>query len=313
MAEPVLSHKIDELPALRRNTKIRPAIRFKDVLRQSKKIGWNLMLICVGSVLCAIAVKGILVPKQFLAGGVTGLAILVHYVFPALPIGLCYFLLNIPLFAIGWMFVGRRFFWYSLAGMLIFSAVIFWPYPVLPIDDMILNALTAGIISGVGSGVILRSLGSAGGLDILAVILFKRFSIRPGTLVMTFHAALLFVAVFRLPMEIVLYTLIYLYINSYFVNLVVIGLNQRKAVMIISPQWKEISRQIMDRLQRGVTIVRGEGGYSGQQLHILYSVVTFTELSRFKELIRDLDPNAFVVVTETLEVMGKRIGNQPHW
>ena len=274
---------------------------------------WNLSLIFAGCVLCAVAVKGILVPKQFLAGGITGLAILGHYVFPSLPIGFIYFLLNIPLFVVGWMFVGKRFFWYSLAGMIIFSAVIFWPYPVFPVEDMILNALVAGIITGLGSGIILRSLGSAGGLDILSIILFKRFSIRPGTTVITFHAILLIIALYRLPMDLVLYTLIYFFINAYFVNLVVIGLNQRKAIMIISPQWKEISHQIMDKLQRGVTIVRGEGGYSRQQLHILYSVVTFTELSRFKELIRNIDPNAFVVVTETLEVMGKRIGNQPHW
>jgi len=282
-------------------------------IKETLIVLWNLLLIFAGSVLCAVGIKGILVPKQFLAGGVTGLALLGHYVFPSLPIGFIYFLLNIPLFVIGWMFVGRRFFWYSLAGMVIFSAVIFWPYPVFPVEDMILNALAAGIISGIGSGIILRSLGSAGGLDVLSVILFKRFSIRPGNTVMTFHVILLFIALFRLPMEIVLYTLIYLYINSHFVNLVVIGLNQRKAIMIISPQWKEISHQIMDKLQRGVTIVKGEGGYSGQQLHILYSVVTFTELSRFKELIRKVDPNAFVVVTETLEVMGRRIGNQPHW
>jgi uncharacterized membrane-anchored protein YitT (DUF2179 family) len=274
---------------------------------------WNLLLIFAGSVLCAAAVKGILVPKQFLAGGVTGLALLGHYAFPSLPLGIIYFLLNIPLFIIGWMFVGRRFFWYSLAGMIIFSAVIFWPYPVFPVEEMILNALAAGIITGLGSGIILRSLGSAGGLDILSIILFQRFSIRPGTTVMTFHAILLFVALFRLPTELVLYTLIYFFINAYFVNLVVIGLSQRKAIMIVSPQWKEISRQIMDKLQRGVTIVQGEGGYSGQQLHILYSVVTLTELSRFKEIVRKIDPSAFVVVTETQEVMGKRIGNQPHW
>jgi len=130
---------------------------------------------------------------------------------------------------------------------------------------------------------------------------------------MAFHAVLLFIALFRLPMERVLYTLIYFFINAYFVNLVVIGLSQRKAVMIISSHWKEISGQIMEKLQRGVTIVQGEGGYSGQQLHILYSVVTLTELSRFKEIVRKIDPDAFVVVTETLEVMGKRIGNQPHW
>jgi uncharacterized membrane-anchored protein YitT (DUF2179 family) len=281
--------------------------------KQTLTVLWNLLLIFAGSVICAIAIKGILVPKQFLAGGVTGLALLIHYVFASLPIGFLYFLLNIPLFVIGWMFVGKRFFWYSLAGMIIFSAVIFWPYPVFPVEDMILNALAAGIITGIGSGMILRSLGSAGGLDILSVILFKRFSIRPGTTVMTFHAIMLLLALFRLPLERVLYTLIYFFINAYVVNLVVIGLSQRKAIMIISPQWKEISQQIMEKLQRGVTIVQGSGGYSGQQLHILYSVITLTELSRFKEMIRKIDPGAFVVVSETLEVMGKRIGNQPHW
>lgn len=282
-------------------------------IKEMRIVLWNLMLLSIGSGLCAVAVKGILVPKQFLAGGVTGLAILGHYVFASLPIGFIYFLLNIPLFVIGWVFVGRRFFWYSLAGMIIFSAVILWPYPVLPVEDMILNALAAGIITGIGSGIILRSLGSAGGLDILSIILFKRFSIRPGTTVMAFHAVLLFIALFRLPMERVLYTLIYFFINAHIVNLVVIGLSQRKAVMLISSRWKEISSQIMEKLQRGVTIVQGEGGYSGQQLHILYSVITLTELSRFKEIVRKADPDAFVVVTETLEVMGKRIGNQPHW
>jgi uncharacterized membrane-anchored protein YitT (DUF2179 family) len=281
--------------------------------KQALTVLWNLLLIFAGSVICAVAIKGILIPKQFLAGGVTGLALLGHYVFPSLPLGFIYFLLNIPLFVIGWMFVGRRFFWYSLAGMIIFSAVIFWPYPFFPVEDMILNALTAGIITGLGSGMILRSLGSAGGLDILSIILFKRFSIRPGTTVMTFHAIMLLLALFRLPLERVLYTLIYFFINAYVVNLVVIGLSQRKAIMIISPQWKEISQQIMEKLQRGVTIVQGSGGYSGQQLHILYSVITLTELSRFKEMIRKIDPTAFVVVSETLEVMGKRIGNQPHW
>jgi uncharacterized membrane-anchored protein YitT (DUF2179 family) len=302
----------DYLPFNRR-LKATLAVKIKNILIHSKTIGWNLALLSIGCVLCAIAVKGILVPKQFLAGGVTGLALFGHYLLPSLPIGLIYFLLNIPLFVIGWLFVGRRFFWYSLAGMLIFSAVIFAPCPVFPVEDMILSALTAGIVSGMGSGIILKSLGSAGGLDVLSVILFKRFAIRPGTTVMTFHGLLLLVALFRLPMELVLYTLIYFFINSYFVNLVVIGLSQRKAIMIISSRWQEISRQIMDKLQRGVTIMQAEGGYTGQQLHVLYSVIALTELSRFKEMIRKIDPQAFVVVTETLEVMGKGIGNQPHW
>jgi len=274
---------------------------------------WNLLLIATGSVICAAAIKGILIPKGFLAGGVTGLALLIHYVLPYMPLGIIYFVLNIPLFLIGWMFVGRRFFLYSVAGVSIFSAVVLLPCPVLQIHDMILAALTAGIVTGLGSGIILRSLGSAGGLDILSIVLYRKYSIRPGTVILFFNALLMIAAAFRIPLEMILYTLIYMYVTSYCVNLVVTGLSQRKAVMIISPQWKAISQEIMERLQRGVTLVRGEGGYTGNELHILYSVITFGELARFKEMIKKIDPNAFVVVTDTLEVMGRRIGNQPHW
>ena len=274
---------------------------------------WNLLLITVGCFLCAVAIKGILIPKEFLTGGVTGLSLLIHYVLPSLPMGVIYFILNIPLFFIGWMFVGRRFFWYSMAGVVIFSAIMFLPYPLIPINDMILAALTAGIVTGVGSGIILRSLGSAGGLDILSVVLFKKFSIRPGTFVLAFNALLMIGAAFRIPLEMIIYTLIFMYVTSYSVNMIVTGLSQRKAVMIISPQWQAISDEIMKGLQRGVTVVRGEGGYTGKEVQILYSVITFSELSRFKQMIRNIDPQAFVVVTETLEVMGRGIGNQPHW
>ncbi len=285
----------------------------KEKLKWLLQAFWNLLLIFCGSVMCAAAVKGILIPKQFLAGGVTGLALLLHYLVPALPVGLVYFFLNIPLFAVGWMFVGRRFFVYSIAGVVIFSLVMFWPFPILPIHDMILNALAAGIITGVGAGMILRSLGSAGGLDILSVILFKRFSLRPGNTVLSFNAMLLFSAAFYIQLDMVLYTLIYLYVSSHFVNFVVTGLSQRKAITVVSPRWQEIAAEIMKRLQRGVTLVSGEGGFSGKEIKILYTVVTFGELSRFKEAIREIDPEAFVVVNDTLEVMGKRIGNQPHW
>ena len=274
---------------------------------------WNLLLISVGCFLCAAAIKGILIPKEFLAGGVTGLSLLLHYVLPSLPVGVIYFMLNIPLFIIGWMFVGRRFFWYSIAGVVIFSAILFLPYPLIPISDMILAALTAGIVTGVGSGVILRSLGSAGGLDILSGVLFKKFSIRPGTFVLGFNALLMTVAAFRIPLEMIIYTLIFMYVTSYSVNMIITGLSQRKAIMIISPQWRQIADEIMQSMQRGVTVVRGAGGYTGKEVQILYSVVTFSELSRFKQMIRNIDPQAFVVVTETLEVMGKGIGNQPHW
>jgi uncharacterized membrane-anchored protein YitT (DUF2179 family) len=291
-----------------------PAPRGASKLRASAvRLIWNLFLITFGSVLCACAINGILIPNRFLAGGVSGLSLFIFYLVPSVPVGVSNFLLNIPLFVVGWLFVGRRFFFYSLAGMVIFSAALLIPFAPFPIRDPLLTALTAGIISGIGSGVILKSLGSGGGLDILSVILFKRFSIRIGTTVMGFNCALMAACLFRFNLDTVLYALVYLFVTSQLVNMVVTGLNQRKAVMVMSRHWEEIAHEIMDTMQRGVTLVNGQGGYTGSELKILYSVITFPELSRFKELVRQHDPNAFVVVTETLEVMGKGVGNQPHW
>jgi uncharacterized membrane-anchored protein YitT (DUF2179 family) len=285
----------------------------KNFIRALPQILWNLALIALGSALCAVALNGILIPRQFLSGGFTGLALIIHYLFPAFPIGTIYFLLNLPNFAFGWKYVGRRFFLYSGAGMVIFSVAIQTIHISLPVYDYLLSALLAGVIVGIGSGIILKSLGSAGGTDILSVILLKLFSIRLGTTILAFNGIILMAAAVLFTLEMALYTLIYLYISSYMVNLVVTGLNQRKAVYIISPQWKEISNEIIDELQRGVTILKGEGGFTGKDQQVLYTVITFRELSRLKGLIRRLDPDAFVVVTETLEVMGHRIGNQPHW
>lgn len=274
---------------------------------------WNLGLITLGSVLCAVAVNGILIPHRFVSGGVTGSALVIHYILPSVPVSWLYFLLNIPLFAIGWIFVGRRFFFYSIAGMVIFSGALQWVQVPVAVQDPILSALLAGIISGAGSGIILRSVGSAGGTDILSVILLKRFSVRVGTTVLAFNSGVLIAAAIFSSLESALYTLVYLYVSSHILNLVVTGLSQRKAIFIISPHWEEISGGILGEIRRGVTIIRGQGGYSGRDEQILYTIITFRELARLKRMIRLVDPGAFVVVTDTLEVMGHHIGTQPHW
>jgi uncharacterized membrane-anchored protein YitT (DUF2179 family) len=289
------------------------AFSWRSTLGSTKQVLWNLVLIAVGAMLCAVGINGILIPQQFLSGGVTGVAIAIRYLVPSLPIAMLYFILNIPIYALGWMYVGRRFFLYSIAGLLIFSGALTYSNILLPVHDKILSAILAGIIIGVGSGIILRSLGSAGGLDILSIILMKRFSIRLGSSVLAFNALVLGVGVVLFSLEMALYTLVYLYVNSSMINLVVTGLSQRKAVHIISPKWETITQEINEKIQRGVTIMRGQGGHTSQEHRILYTVITFRELTRLKQLISAVDPNAFVVVTDTLEVMGQRIGNQPHW
>ena len=286
---------------------------WKSRVKSSRQIAWNLGLIALGSALCSVAINGILIPQQFYGAGFTGVALLIHYIFSSLPVAVLYFVLNVPIFCLGWIYVGRRFFLYSIAGMFIFTGTLAWIHISLPVHDKMLSALLAGIIVGVGSGVILRSLGSAGGLDILSVIFLKRFSIRLGSTILAFNSLILVAGAVLFSLEGALYTLIYIYVSSYMVNLVVTGLSQRKAVYIISSLSEEISREIMDKIQRGVTVIKGQGGYTGRDEEILYTVISFRELPQLKQLIRGVDPDAFVVVTDTLEVMGHRIGNQPHW
>ena len=279
----------------------------------AKQVLWNLFLIACGSIICSVAVNGILIPQQFFGAGFTGVAIIIHYLFSPLPMGVLYLLLNIPVFVLGWVYVGRRFFFYSIAGTLFFSAALQWIHLLVPVQDRILSAILAGIIMGVGAGITLRSLGSGGGLDILSVILLKRFSVRLGTTMLAMNSLVLLAGGILFSLESALYTLIFIFVSSYIINLVVMGLSQRKSVMIISPEWENILREIIDKVHRGVTMIEGKGGYSGREIQILYTVTTFRELPRLKRLVRAIDPNVFMVVSDTLEVTGIRIGNQPHW
>jgi uncharacterized membrane-anchored protein YitT (DUF2179 family) len=286
---------------------------WKPRMKTSRQIAWNLGLIALGSALCSLAINGIILPQRFYGAGFTGVALLIHYMFSSLPVAILYLILNVPVFCLGWIYVGRRFFLYSIAGMFIFTGTLAWIQISLPVHDKMLSALLAGIIVGVGSGIILRSLGSAGGLDVLSVIFLKRFSIRLGTTILAFNSLILVAGAVFFSLEGALYTLIYIYVSSYMVNLVVTGLSQRKAVYIISPRWEDISREIMDKIRRGITIIKGQGGYTGREEQILYTVISFRELAQLKRLVRGIDSDAFVVITDTLEVMGRRIGNQPHW
>jgi uncharacterized membrane-anchored protein YitT (DUF2179 family) len=278
-----------------------------------RQILLNLSLLTAGSILCAIAINGILIPQQFVSGGVTGIALVVRAYLPSVNFATIYLLLNIPLYLLAFLSVGRRFFLYSLAGLLIFTCAIWLVQVTIPIEEKILGALAAGILLGVGSGVILRSLGSTGGIDILSIMLLQRFSIKLGSTVLATNCLVLLLVGFLFSLEAALYTVIYIYVTSKIIDLVVTGLSQRKAVFIISHNWRNISNEILKGIKRGVTVLRGEGGYTGQEERILYTVVTFRELGELKRVINRLDPDAFVVVNDTLEVMNYRIGNQPHW
>jgi uncharacterized membrane-anchored protein YitT (DUF2179 family) len=274
---------------------------------------WNLILITTGSCICALAVNGILIPRKFVSSGVTGIALIFHYILPYLPVSVLYLLFNVPLFALGWKYVSRRFFIYSIIGTAVFSAAVEWIVIPIQVQDPLLCSLLAGIIMGMGVGIILRSAGSSGGTDIISVMVQTRFSIRLGYTVLAFNSIVLAASAILFSLEIALYTLIYIYVSSHILDLVVTGLSQRKSVMIISKSQGDIIIKILRELNRGVTVIKGQGGYSGEPEDIIYTVIAFRDLASMKRLINKIDPHAFVVFSDTAEVMGYRIGNQPHW
>jgi uncharacterized membrane-anchored protein YitT (DUF2179 family) len=280
----------------------------KEVLLNGSKTLSNLGLIALGSLIFIIGLNGILVPHGFLSGGVVGLAILLHYLLPVANVGVMYFLLNIPLVILGWYNISRRFMLYTLFGMLFFSLIAATYFPVIPqIKDPILAALSGGVVCGAGEGLILRSLGSAGGTDIIAAYLYNKFGFRIGLFTFMLSAVILLAGAFLYDLDMTLYTLIYLYVQGKVTDAIMVGFNKRKTLMVISDNVQTIAQKIMEN-GRTATFFKGVGAYSGTERNVLYTVTNFIELPQMKDFIFKHDPDAFVVVYDTLEILGKRYG-----
>jgi uncharacterized membrane-anchored protein YitT (DUF2179 family) len=283
-----------------------------DIIAKSwKNVLYNLVLISAGSLIFVLGMNSVLIPSKLLSAGVTGIALMLHYLFPRLNVGLAYFLLNIPLMLLGFFSISRRFLLYTLYGMGFFSlTAAFLKTPAAVIEDPILAALFAGIICGAGVGVILRSIGSTGGVDILAVYANQKFGFRPGSVSLLFNTTVLMMGAYFFGLEIALYTLIYVFTSSRVLDAVLSGFNQRMSTMVISEKTAEMAKEIFKKVNRGVTFLKGRGAYTGRERDVIFTVTTLTELPKLKEVIFAIDPEAFVVVNNTLEVLGKRHGSR---
>ncbi len=276
-----------------------------------KMILYNLFLISLGNIIFVLGMNGILIPNKLLGAGVSGVAIIIHYLFPSCDVGLIYFLLNIPLLLLGWFSISRRFILYSIFGMVVFSlaAATIKPPPVI-ISDLMLAAIFGGVVCGTGAGIVLRSIGSSGGVDILAVFGNQKFGIRPGSISFSFNALILTAGAYFFGLEIALYALLYVFTSSKALDAVITGFNQRKSTIIISDKPKQIVAEIFKHVNRGVTLLKGEGAYSGKQKDVIFTITTLTELPKLKNLIFEVDAEAFVVINDTLEVLGRRHGTR---
>jgi len=268
-------------------------------------IPWNLTLLTVGSFLVAMSIKALSVPHGLVTGGVSGIALLLYYFTHTLTPGLWLFVLNIPIAIIGWLMVSRRFVLYTAYGMVMLTVWIELISFSVPIHDQLLASIAAGIFLGAGAGLSMRSLGSGGGLDILCVILHQRFGFRIGQISFLFNAALFAASFMLMEPDLVMYSLIMVFVSGQIMDYVLSMFNQRKLVFVISENAQAIADAIMSEAHRGVTLLEGRGGYTGLPKQVVMTVVHNVQQKKLEELIFTLDPEAFVIFENTFNVIGK--------
>jgi uncharacterized membrane-anchored protein YitT (DUF2179 family) len=252
-----------------------------------------------------VGLKGIALPHGFISGGISGLALLIYYWTGLLSPGVIYLILNIPIFILGWRYVSRRFFLYSLYGMVVLTAAIDLVSMQIAVKDPMLAVLAGGCLIGGGGGIILHSLGSAGGNDVIAVILNQRFNIRIGRFYFVFNIALFAFSLGRLPVDLVLFSLAMSFVTSQMVEYVLNFSNQRKMAVIVSDHSSRIASEILTRLGRGATLLEGRGAYTGNKKEVLLTVINNFQLKRLEELVFDIDDQAFVILENTMNVIGR--------
>ena len=268
-------------------------------------VPWNLFLITLGSIIVAIGLKAVVIPNGMITGGFSGAGILLYYNTHLFTPGIWYFILNIPVFIAGWLFISRRFFFYSLYGAVILTiAMDYIPFEI-PLKDLLLVALAGGAIVGAGAGIVFRSLGSAGGNDIISVILNQKFGIRIGTFNFSFNFILFFFSFGTLATDLVLYSMAMSYITAQVIESCMTLFNERKMIFIISKDPKQITDEIMAKLNRGATFIKGEGAYTGSKKDIVMIVVNNFQIKRVEEIVFTIDPDAFLITENTFNVLGK--------
>ncbi len=271
----------------------------------SYSISWNLFLIALGSIIIGIGLKAIVIPHGMITGGFSGAGILIYYHTKLFTPGIWYFILNIPVFIAGWLFISRRFLFYSLYGTIILTLVIDLVPLELPVKDLMLASIAGGTIIGAGSGIIFRSLGSAGGNDIISIILHQRYGIRIGTYNFSFNFILFFLSFGLLETDMILYSMAMSYITSQVLEYFMTLFNQRKMIFIISNNPKKIVNEIIEKLKRGATLIKGSGGYTGNEKEIILTVVNNYQIKRVEEITFNIDPDAFLITENTFNVLGK--------
>ncbi len=281
--------------------------------RLSESVLWNLFLIASGSLLYAVGAQCVAAKHGFLTGGIYGTSLLLWYVAKVLDPPTWYVLLNLPLLALAWFRVGRHFLLYTAFGVAATSVcgelVNAW---AIPVQNQLYAAVVGGVFCGAGGGIILRSMGSGGGMDVVAIMLRERWNISIGRFSFVFNALLFSAGATYLPLDTVVVSIIFVFISSSTLEQVMGMFNQRKTVFIISENGEAICEAIVQMERFGATLIRGKGGFLGTDREILLTVTNNIALKRLEHLVFSLDERALFIVENTFYVSGGQFARKKY-
>lgn len=261
----------------------------------------------IGSALFALGFAMFLIPNDINTGGISGLAMILRELLGFGSIGTLTLLMNIPLFLIGGLKIGKRFFAGSLIGMVV-SSVLMDLFALIPFatPEPLIGGLYGGVLCGAGLGMVFMEGASTGGSDILVRLLKKKYRNLPiGSISIMFDAMVVLLTglVFR-DISKALYSGVVVFVCGQVIDAVVYRFDYSRVALIISKEHEKIAKAISDQLDRGATYLHGSGSYTHQNIEVVLAVVRKGQLAELKELVMDIDENAFVIVQEAHQVLG---------
>ena len=277
-------------------------------LIKSKNFYIDILVIIIGSFISSLGVNLFLSNAKLLSGGVTGIALILQYLWEV-PSGITVFLLNIPLFFVSYKYLNKRFTLYTAIGMLSFSTALMITKPLstlVQVDDMLLYCIYGGVLSGIGSGLIFYRNGSTGGTDIITMVIRKKYSnFDIGQVGFAFNLIIVTVSIFIFGLPRALYTLISMFITSTILDKVLNGFTSKKLLLILTEKEDDIINYVIKDMNRGITALMAEGGYTRDKKRLLYVAVTTSQMISLKTKILRVDPKAFITIIDVSEVKGK--------
>ncbi|MCX4274384.1 MAG: YitT family protein [Candidatus Gastranaerophilales bacterium] len=267
----------------------------------------RLIFITLGCAIAAFAIECVLIPRDVIDGGVVGLAIMANYL-TKLPFGLFLILFNLPFVVMAFQKFGKMFVCQMFYGVIMLSLLseLFLETGFEFTQDTLIAAIFGGVILGIGVGFVLKSNAALDGTEILAIKISQRYPFAVGEIVMFFNVFIFTIAGFVYGPDKAMYSAVTYFIASKAIDLVLQGMNEAKSVFIMSPKYEEIGKEIMKTLDKSVTYLAAEGGYSGAKSKMVYCVITKIEIPKIKDVVSAIDPSAFIAIENVHEVDGKR-------